>query len=738
MEDIREPKKIYEYLNISILTIINKLKNETDDEKLKASKDSVLQLIDTFKKNRLDVEIKDLKNSQEWEIFTVAFYGETNAGKSTIIETLRIFFQEKEKADQQKQFKDIFNAYQKNRDKLESQVKSLERDILEQESKIENLTSNFKIKKKELEEKINKITSEDLNRKESSFFYKILTFLHIINIKKEINKLILEINEQTTTHNEETKNFSNLLDEKDKELKNIKLELQNLESNTVNSLQKFVDGQIIGDGKSDFTKKSTVYNFEHNKQKFAFLDVPGIEGHETIVIDEISSAVKKAHAVFYVTSSATPPQKGDENKKGTLEKIKEHLGSQTEIYTIFNKRVTNPMQLSKALVSDDEKESLKIVDEKIFEILGENYVGHKSVSAKVAFLALADCLLIGSMHHNEQKKFLDNFSSDELLEKALLDDLCRFISDEMVVNTKQKVKKSNYNKASNLLNELVEILDKASKENFEPLYKQIIKEVDDGSSNLKNTKLNLESVIEKGLREFENTTRKEIYSFIDSDVGDDSFKSKLESLLKDNSKKMLESISKDIEKQMSKFQDSITEVLENFKRRIDLAIQNYQAFDFGSFDSNFNINLNINNGIDGWGVAGSLLGAGATAYWAITAGNIWNPAGWTMATVGIVVSAVAILISFGKSIYKIFSSDYKRSEQRKSADENLDRIVKDIKPKITEKIKPIEQKVTVLIDNIIDDLENIVKQRKLANEYIKNTHRDLVLVSKQIKLEGDK
>ena len=38
----------------------------------------------------------------------------------------------------------------------------------------------------------------------------------------------------------------------------------------------------------------------------------------------------------------------------------------------------------------------------------------------------------------------------------------------------------------------------------------------------------------------------------------------------------------------------------------------------------------------------------------------------------------------------------------------------------------------------IDDLENIVRQRKATNEYIKTIHQDLILISKLIKIEGEK
>lgn len=59
--------------------------------------------------------------------------------------------------------------------------------------------------------------------------------------------------------------------------------------------------------------------------------MPGIEGKESKVLTQIQQAVEKAHAVFYVTSKPTAPQKGDENTPGTLEKIKDHLNAQTEV-----------------------------------------------------------------------------------------------------------------------------------------------------------------------------------------------------------------------------------------------------------------------------------------------------------------------------------------------------------------------------------------------------------------------
>ncbi|MDM3722712.1 hypothetical protein O9422_18440, partial [Proteus mirabilis] len=84
----------------------------------------------------------------------------------------------------------------------------------------------------------------------------------------------------------------------------------------------------------------------------SLIDVPGIEGDETIVSTPIEEAVRKAHAVFYVTRTARPPQTSDgENvtTKGTLEKIKRHLGAQSEVWSIYNHPANSPRQLTSPL-----------------------------------------------------------------------------------------------------------------------------------------------------------------------------------------------------------------------------------------------------------------------------------------------------------------------------------------------------------------------------------------------------
>lgn len=70
---------------------------------------------------RFDSELHQLETQAEWDIFTLAFFGETNAGKSTIIESLRILFKEESRqallqqyADDLEQFTQVLTVHLEN------------------------------------------------------------------------------------------------------------------------------------------------------------------------------------------------------------------------------------------------------------------------------------------------------------------------------------------------------------------------------------------------------------------------------------------------------------------------------------------------------------------------------------------------------------------------------------------------------------------------------------------------
>ncbi|GAA6981471.1 hypothetical protein ID0084_08350 [Helicobacter pylori] len=203
------------------------------------------------------------------------------------------------------------------------------------------------------------------------------------------------------------------------------------------------DGVAIGDGRIDFTQKTKSYTFKHGNQNFVLLDVPGIEGDEKKVIEQISDATQKAHAVFYVTKKPTPPQKGEKGKEGTIEKIQKQLDSQTEVYTLFNKPITNPRALKDMLINEGEKKSLRGLNKEMKNILGKHYIEHQIVSAQAAFYGLSSALLPESDFYKNKQKFLEVFEKEALLNRSYFNQLGRFISGELLKNSRTKIIESN-------------------------------------------------------------------------------------------------------------------------------------------------------------------------------------------------------------------------------------------------------------------------------------------------------
>lgn len=374
-------KDIYSGVEKSIKEFQSIFKNTDDkDEKLKQFNQEALEVFQKLEFKSLK-ELESLKNNEEWENFTIAFYGETGAGKSTLIECLRMFFKEQSKVDQQERFRRLYSTYQNN-------------------------------------------YQNDERKKQ--------------NILKELH-----------------------------------------------SLQ---DGAIIGDGRSDFTTETKSYTLKHNNKTFTLLDVPGIEGNEKKVIDQISNATQKAHAIFNVTKKPTPPQKGEEKKEGTIEKIQKQLDLQTEVYTLYNKPINSPRAFKDGLIDGSEKESLRGLNKEMKNILGKHYMGYTAVSAQAAFYGLASALLPESDFYKNKQKFLDFFKAEELLLKSQFKQLAGFITETLLENTRKKIIESNCNKALKVIEKLQKAIITTIDRQIDPTIREIKNHHQEVCDNLDRSK----------------------------------------------------------------------------------------------------------------------------------------------------------------------------------------------------------------------------------------------------------
>ena len=574
-----ESNFIYEKIASQIEVVIDKLSRQNAKDKI--DKDISFAIDNLYKLNEtIQKELNELKKISEWKKFTIAFYGETNAGKSTLIEALRIFLKEKSKVESQKKFKELAEksglteeAFCKVRQIIMSKEKAIEevQEILNKlDQKYAESIMRAEVEVRHLSELLEKI------RKNQKWWQRFISLFIPIKEKEELvtaRQLLSEIKAEKQKESEDFKSrLKTLLQEKkDAEAENTRLIKE------TESLKEFADGQIIGDGRSDFTRDNTLFDFNYNNHEFALIDVPGIEGDEGVVRTAIEEAVKKAHAIFYVTRTARPPQthegeKGD--KKGTLEKMKEHLGAQTEVWTIYNHAVNNPRSLKQPLIGQSEKDGLQALDEKLKQELAEKYCQSLIVSARPAYLGLTECVIPGSKEANEQRKFLERFGErDKILELSGLPNFVEKLSSEIIVDYRNKIKRSNLNKACQTLDSSICDL-KALSQKFKEDRKKVRDEVLNSQTRIKVLMEQFTGILDslrgKILQAFQNEIRASLYNEIDKDISNDAFKRNLKNEMELQAQKLENKLRNSIELETNKF----GEELLNIVKRTSLHLNN--------------------------------------------------------------------------------------------------------------------------------------------------------------------
>ena len=651
-------EKVKNDIDFKINNIKKELDTDISNDKLDNSKKETLKHIEIFKKD-LYKSIKFFNKNLIWDKLNIAFYGETNAGKSTIIEALRIYFREKTKINSRIRF-----DYDKNYCKI---ISDIEEKRLFWHKKIDFF---------------------ETNRFLNLFLLKLLKKIIIFIFLKRLN----------------------FFEKKYQEISNA------------------FDGGIIGDGKSDFTKKMISYDIEVKGKKFSLIDLPGIQGKENLIQDEIFKAISRAHIVFYVTANSQLPD------RGTLEKIKSHLKNQAEIYTILNIKINNYKNIKNNLLDQDQQDTMIELDKKMQNFFSKDTYGGSSVlSARPVFLALANDFMPGDKSIKHKEKLLTIFSKDEVLQIANFNDFIDLITQKITVNMNFKIKKSNYKKINSLILDFSNKLKQASKK-YEDLNIYFNNDLKDTDKNLNNIiesyKINSKNEIHNIVYREINNLRTEIFEYIDTNVSNSSLEEKLKNILKINKEQssdnltFLESLILDIDDSISiigkNLEKDIYNELEKLDKKIEKHIEKYPInieFDDIKIDvKKFKISNAISAGVSLISIfIGVFIGfstAGAGLY----------------ATLCLIISGVFGLF---KSLKAIFDSDYKKLNQKKSVNEILNKLKNELEKEIDNQLNKIygqaqEEKVKIIesIRYFLDSSKRIsVSLDRYFNDFLKIYYR---------------
>lgn len=728
--NLQLPTDIYITVLSEIDAILSSLQGLSTDKHISQAKDKA---VDIFAKlsTELKSNIGSLSKNAEWDTFTIAFYGETNAGKSTIIETMRILLNESGKLAEQQEFRALQEKYGVSAERLSelrAAVAETEKTCAAFHDSLDELDRQHQVQAQDLREKLKDLQRAiEVHKETASLWQKLLDFFIALPEQKQSAALDAELLRMETERMQKAASLKQAQLAARQEYSAREQSLKETES-ALAHLASHADGSIIGNGQHDFTLETTSYKFTSGEQQFALLDVPGIEGKEAKVMDAIWTGVQKAHAVFYVTGKAAAPQKGDEQRQGTLEKIQQHLGAQTEVWTIYNKRVTNPMQLGQAgLTSEDEQASLGELDRRMEEVLADKYRGTVTLSAYPAFLAAASCLVPDSQSASNKTKFMAKLSEQELLEKSGISGFHDLLVTELVKDFRAKITRSNFNKANLVVRDSINQVTSTLQQSFKPLAKELRTDADQAQSQLDTAldalKTRLASQGEKAIADFTNTVRRKIYAKIDDDVSNDDFKDAFERLIKREQAALVEKLPGIMHKEVEKFQGQISDIIERFQTFAAELLDAYGSIRIAGLGEKFDLKIDIDNGINLPGLLGALVG-GALMF--------WNPAGWVVLALG----AVTVLASAVKAVIGFFSSDYKKSQQRKSADANLERITSKMRESLQESLDAALPQLEPKIDALKTALDMPAAQIADIIAILGKSERQLKKLSHTIETAG--
>ncbi|MFT2616095.1 hypothetical protein ACMWQL_02550 [Helicobacter pylori] len=222
-----------------------------------------------------------------------------------------------------------------------------------------------------------------------------------------------------------------------------------------------------------------------------------------------------------------------------------------------------------------------------------------------------------------------------------------------------------------------------------PTIKEIKDKLPETYSNLDRSRdkfvSNLNNSVSKEIERFKTDFRIEMYAHIDRDIEDEECEEIFENECKQGIRELgrtIEGRIKECEKQFSK---DIKEDIGQFEERIKnfLVMLNHI-----NLDSGFDLIFNIHSGIDKLGLFSSIGGLALLLAVPVL--------GEIALAVGIVLGAIGVV----KSVWGWFSSDHKKSQQRKAVDKILNKNCEIIEEKMINQLKSYKKIICEKVESL--------------------------------------
>ncbi len=205
-------------------------------------------------------------------------------------------------------------------------------------------------------------------------------------------------------------------------------------------------------------------------------------------------------------------------------------------------------------------------------------------------------------------------------------------------------------------------------------------------------------------------------------IDDDIENKKCEEIFKNELIQGIEELRKNIKQRSNECKESFIEEMkkdiEQFEERLKDSLI---MLDRINIDSGFDFSFNIDSGINKIGLFASIGGL-ILLLAAPVVGEFALIAGVGLAFVGI-----------GKAVWGFFDSDYKKSQQRKAVDKNLDKACKEIAEKVKSRIESYKKGASEMIENLKASLNDLVVCYERMREGLIKASEDLWRLADRIK-----